>query len=65
MCIRDSIYEYERVLLADIDNGTRLETYVIYGEAGSGMVCLNGAAAWNIEPGHKVIICLLYTSRCV
>ncbi len=50
------IYEYERVLVADIDNGTRLETYVIYGEAGSGMVCLNGAAAWNIEPGHKVII---------
>ena len=51
-----NIREYERVLVADADNGERLETYVIYGEAGSGMVCLNGAAAYNISPGDKVII---------
>ncbi|MEY8562447.1 aspartate 1-decarboxylase [Eggerthellaceae bacterium 3-80] len=50
------IREYERVLVADADNGERLETYVIYGEENSGMVCLNGAAAYNICPGHKVII---------
>ncbi len=50
------IREYERVLVADATNGERLETYVIFGEEGSGMVCLNGAAAYNISPGDKVII---------
>mgnify|MGYP000603381755 CR=1 FL=1 len=40
----------------DIDNGNRFETYVIAGEPGSGMICVNGAAAHCVEPGHKVII---------
>ena len=39
------IYEYEKVQIADVNNGNRFETYVIAGERGSGMICLNGAAA--------------------
>lgn len=46
----------ECVLVADIDNGSRFETYVIAGEAGSGTICINGAAARLVELGHKVII---------
>lgn len=50
------ILEYERVQVADVDNGHRLETYVIAGERGSGVICLNGAAAHGVEVGDKVII---------
>ncbi len=50
------ILEYERVQVVDIDNGNRFETYVIAGEPDSGMICVNGAAAHCVEPGHKVII---------
>ena len=50
------IYEYEKVQIADVDNGARFETYVIAGEAGSGIVCLNGAAARMVSTGDKVII---------
>ena len=39
------ILEYEKVQIVDIDNGNRFETYTIAGERGSGMICLNGAAA--------------------
>mgnify|MGYP001703775635 CR=1 FL=1 len=39
------ILEYEKVQVVDIDNGNRFETYVIAGEPGSGMICVNGAAA--------------------
>ena len=39
------IYEYEKVAIVDIENGNRFETYTIAGERGSGMICLNGAAA--------------------
>jgi L-aspartate-alpha-decarboxylase len=39
------LIEYEKVQVANVDNGMRLETYVIAGERGSGMICLNGAAA--------------------
>jgi aspartate 1-decarboxylase len=48
--------EYEMVAIADIDNGSRFETYVIAGEAGSGIICLNGAAAKCVNVGDKVII---------
>ena len=48
--------EYEKVQVADVNNGKRLETYVIAGEPGSGMICLNGAAAHYVEVGDKVII---------
>ena len=50
------ILEYEKVTVADVNNGNRLETYVIAGERGSGMICLNGAAAHYVEVGDKVII---------
>ena len=50
------IFEYEQVQIVDINNGNRLETYVIAGEPGSGVVCLNGAAARCVEPGDLVII---------
>lgn len=46
----------ERVQIVDVDNGTRLETYTIPGEPGSGVVCLNGAAARLVQVGDKVII---------
>ena len=50
------ILENEKVQIADVDNGERLETYVIPGEAGSGVICLNGAAARCVSTGDKVII---------
>ncbi len=50
------IIEYEKVQVVDVDNGNRLETYVIAGEKGSGMICLNGAAARLVNIGDKVII---------
>lgn len=50
------IVEYEKVQIADVDNGERFETYVIAGEAGSGIICLNGAAARLVSAGDKVII---------
>lgn len=50
------IAEHEQVQVVDIDNGARLETYAIAGRAGSGDVCLNGAAARLVQPGDKVIV---------
>lgn len=50
------IYEYEKVQIADIDNGSRFETYVITGEEKSGCICVNGAAARCVRKGDKVII---------
>lgn len=50
------ILEYEKVQIVDIDNGSRFETYTICGEAGSGMICLNGAAARCVSVGDKIII---------
>jgi aspartate 1-decarboxylase len=46
----------EQVHIVDINNGSRLETYVIEGERGSGTICLNGAAARLVAPGDLVII---------
>ena len=55
--LRESgIMEYEKVEIADIDNGNRFETYAIAGEEGSGIICLNGAAARLVEVGDKIII---------
>lgn len=50
------IKEYEQVQIVDIDNGNRFETYTIAGERGSGMICLNGAAARQVQVGDKIII---------
>ena len=52
------ILPHERVQVVNNNNGARLETYVIKGARGSGVVCLNGAAARCVQPGD----CLLYTS---
>jgi aspartate 1-decarboxylase len=51
-----NILPYEKVQVLDIDNGSRLETYAIDGEAGSRVICINGAAARLVHPGDKVII---------
>ena len=50
------ILEYEKVQIVDINNGSRFETYTICGERGSGMICLNGAAARCVSTGDKIII---------
>ncbi|MGO4244670.1 aspartate 1-decarboxylase, partial [Janibacter sp. RAF20_2_2] len=46
----------QQVDVVDIDNGNRLTTYAIEGERGSGIVCINGAAARLVSPGDLVII---------
>jgi len=46
----------QRVDIVDVTNGNRLTTYVIEGEAGSGQICINGAAAHLVEPGDIAII---------
>jgi len=50
------LVEFEQVAVVDVDNGARLETYVIEGERGSGDICLNGAAARLVSPGDRVIL---------
>lgn len=51
-----NILSGEKVQIVNNNNGARLETYVIAGERGSGVVCLNGAAARLVQPGDVVII---------
>ena len=46
----------EKVLVVDNTNGARLDTYVIVGERGSGVICMNGAAAHLIKKGDEIII---------
>ncbi|WP_105967832.1 aspartate 1-decarboxylase [Streptomyces geranii] len=50
------LMEGEKVQVVDITNGARLETYIIIGPAGSGEICINGAAAHLVHPGDLVII---------
>jgi aspartate 1-decarboxylase len=50
------MYPYEKVLVVDVENGSRLETYIIPAPAGSGEISLNGAAARLVSPGDRVII---------
>lgn len=50
------IFPGERVYIVDNNNGERFDTYVIEGEPGSGVICLNGAAARKVQPGDIVII---------
>lgn len=50
------ILEYEMVYVVDINNGQRFETYTIAGERGSGLICLNGAAARCVQVNDKIII---------
>jgi aspartate 1-decarboxylase len=55
------IVPFEQVHVLDVDNGSRLTTYAIEGERGSGQICINGAAARLVSPGDTVII-LTYTT---
>ena len=50
------ILSFERVQIVNLNNGSRVETYVLEGAAGSGTICMNGAAARWAEVGDKVII---------
>ena len=51
-----NISEWEKIEVLNITNGSRLETYVILGERGSGEICINGAAAHLVNPGDLVIL---------
>jgi len=51
-----NMIEGEKVTIVNVNNGERLETYIIKGERGSGTVCLNGPAARKAQPGDIVII---------
>ncbi|GAA5033094.1 aspartate 1-decarboxylase [Marivirga lumbricoides] len=51
-----NIIENEKVQIVNVNNGERIETYVIKGERGSGMVCLNGPAARKVQVGDIIII---------
>lgn len=51
-----NILEGERVWIVDNNNGERFDTYTIAGKEGSGVICLNGAAARKVQPGDVVII---------
>ena len=58
------ILEYEMVQIVDVENGNRFETYTIAGENGSGMICLNGAAARQVAVGdHVIIMCYAQLSE--
>ena len=51
------ILEYEEVQIYNVTNGERFATYVIEGERGSGVICVNGAAAHKASEGDIIIIC--------
>jgi aspartate 1-decarboxylase len=50
------LIEYEKVHVLNLNNGERLETYVIKGERNSGTICMNGPAARKVVPGDTIII---------
>jgi L-aspartate-alpha-decarboxylase len=51
-----NLIEFEKVHILDNNNGERFETYVIKGQRGSGVICLNGAAARKVQPGDIILI---------
>ena len=53
---RAGLWDGEKVLITSNTSGARLETYVILGEAGSGTICMNGAAAHLVKAGEEIII---------
>ena len=62
------ILENEKLLIANLDNGERLETYAIRGARGSGIACLNGAAAYKGVIGDRLIVmtwCQLDETGCL
>lgn len=53
---RVGLWPEERVLVVDNTNGARLETYVMVGERGSGVICMNGAASHLVKVGDEIIV---------
>jgi aspartate 1-decarboxylase len=53
---KTGLKQYEKVAVLDINNGARFETYIIEGKAGSGDICVNGAAARMVHKGDLIII---------
>ncbi|MFA6006973.1 MAG: aspartate 1-decarboxylase [Candidatus Paceibacterota bacterium] len=53
---KSGLWEGERVLITSLSSGARLETYVVMGEADSGVICMNGPAAHLIKTGEVVVI---------
>jgi aspartate 1-decarboxylase len=51
-----NIVEFEQVHIYDVTNGNRIITYAMVGQPGSGMICINGAAAHKVHPGDLVIL---------
>ena len=60
-----NMIEGEKVQVLDVDNGERLETYIIKGERGSGAICLNGPAARKVQVGDVVIIASYALLTCM
>ena len=56
LLVAANMIEGEKVQIVNINNGERIETYIIKGEKGSGMVCLNGPAARKVQVGDIIII---------
>ncbi len=56
------IVEFEQVHIYDVTNGNRIITYAMIGPAGSGMICINGAAAHKVHPGDLVILATYATA---
>jgi aspartate 1-decarboxylase len=56
LCDAVGILPYEQVLVADVSNGQRFETYVLPGRRGSGVICVNGAAARLVHVGDRIIV---------
>jgi aspartate 1-decarboxylase len=56
LMVAANILPYERVHIWNVTNGSRLETYALAGPPGSGVICVNGAAARHAQPGDRVII---------
>lgn len=57
LMVAANIVEYEQVHIYNVTNGNRLITYAIRGPAGTGTICINGAGAHLVSPGHLIIIC--------
>ena len=55
------LIEFEKVAIFDVTNGNRIETYVIRGERGTGVMCVNGAAAHQIRQGDIIIVASFVT----
>jgi aspartate 1-decarboxylase len=51
-----NMFEYEKIQIVNVNNGERLETYIIKGKRGSGVICMNGPAARKVMAGDMVVI---------